>query len=83
VDTSQDAAGMATLVEVRTLDRIGVLYRIASALAELELDMVVAKVATEGHEVIDVFSVRDAGGQPLDDDHCRELELAITAALGE
>lgn len=83
VRTSQDAAGRATLVEVRTLDRIGVLYRIASALAELELDMVVAKVATEGHEVIDVFSVRDATGEPLDEDHCRELELAITAALAE
>lgn len=83
VQISQDAAGRATLVEVRTMDRIGVLYRISSALAELELDMVVAKVATEGHEAVDVFSVRDASGQPLDEDHCRELELAITAALAE
>jgi [protein-PII] uridylyltransferase len=83
VTTSADAAGNATLVEVRTLDRIGVLYRIASALAELELDMVVAKVATEGHEAVDVFSVRDGGGSPLDVDHQRELELAITAALAE
>ena len=83
VATSQDAAGRATLVEVRTMDRVGVLYRIASALAELELDLVVAKVGTFGHEAHDVFTVRDASGGPLDSDHCAELELAIRAALAE
>ena len=83
VSTSRDAAGRATLVEVRTIDRVGVLYRIASALAELELDLVVAKVGTFGHEAHDVFTVRDGHGQPLDADHCAELELAIHAALSE
>ena len=83
VATSRDAAGRSTLVEVRTMDRVGVLYRIASALAELELDLVVAKVGTFGHEAHDVFTVRDGSGQPLDDDHCAELELAIRAALEE
>jgi len=83
VETSPDAAGRATVVEVHTLDRVGVLYRIASALAELELDLVVAKVGTFGHEAHDVFTVRDAAGQPLDADHCAELELAIRAALAE
>lgn len=83
VTTSPDAAGRATVVEVHTLDRVGVLYRIASALAELELDLVVAKVGTFGHEAHDVFTVRDGAGQPLDADHCAELELAIEAALTE
>jgi [protein-PII] uridylyltransferase len=83
VTAGMDASGRATVVEVHTLDRIGVLYRIASALAELELDIVVAKVATLGHEVVDSFTVRDAAGQPLDDDHRRELDLAITTALAE
>lgn len=83
VTTSPDAAGRATVVEVHTLDRVGVLYRIASALAELELDLVVAKVGTFGHEAHDVFTVRDAAGEPLDTDHCGELELAIHGALAE
>ncbi|MFP5310511.1 MAG: [protein-PII] uridylyltransferase [Actinomycetes bacterium] len=83
VTTEPDPDGRATIVEVRTLDRIGVLYRIASALAELELDLVLAKVQTQGHEVIDVFYVRDATGRPLDDDHGHELDLAIRAALAE
>ena len=81
--TSRDPSGRLTVLEVHTLDRIGVLYRIASALAELELDLVVAKVLTMGFEVVDTFYVRDADGQPLDEDHTRELDLAVTAALAE
>jgi [protein-PII] uridylyltransferase len=72
-----------TLVEVRALDRIGVLYAIAAALAELELDLVVARIQTVGHEVLDVFELRDADGGPLDDDHVTELDLAVRAAIDE
>jgi [protein-PII] uridylyltransferase len=72
-----------TLVEVHTVDRIGVLYAIAAAFAELELDLVVARVQTVGHEVVDVFELRDAEGGPLDADHVAELELALRAAIDE
>ncbi len=81
VTTGEDVSGQATVLEVHALDRRGVLYRIASALAELELDIVVAKVTTMGHEVVDVFYVRDASGEPLDADHTGELELAVRSAL--
>jgi [protein-PII] uridylyltransferase len=81
VVVADDPAGRSTIVEVHTLDRIGVLYAIATALAELELDLVVARVQTLGHEVVDVFFVRDGDGEPLDADHLAELELAITAAI--
>ncbi len=83
VTSQPDAGGRATVVEVHTLDRIGVLYAIATALAELELDIVVARVQTLGHEVLDAFTLRDADGGPLDDDHLAELELAVTAALAD
>jgi [protein-PII] uridylyltransferase len=76
-----DEAGTATIVEVRTQDRVGVLFAITDALAELELDIVVARVQTLGHEVVDVFTVRDATGAPLDADHAAEVELAVTSAL--
>jgi [protein-PII] uridylyltransferase len=72
-----------TLVEVRALDRLGVLYAIAAALAELELDLIVARIQTIGHEVLDVFELRDAEGGPLDDDHVTELDLAVRAAIDE
>lgn len=81
--TEPDPSGRATVVEVHTLDRIGVLYAIATALAELELDIVIARVQTVGHEVVDAFYLRDADGRPLDDHHLQELELAVGAALDE
>lgn len=83
VAIERDPAGGGTVIEVRTLDRIGVLYSIAAALAELELDIVVARVQTVGHEVVDAFHVRDAQTRPLDADHAAEVELAITAAVDE
>jgi len=78
---SDDPSGGSTVVEVRTVDRIGVLYSIASAIAELELDIVVARVQTVGHEVTDVFYLRDRREGALDADQQSELELAVTSAL--
>ena len=49
----------ATVVEVHAVDAIGVLYRITRALAELDLDIVSAKVQTLGERVVDAFYVRD------------------------
>lgn len=76
-----DESGATTVVEIRTADRLGVLYRIASALAELELDIALARISTIGPEVVDVFYVRDATGAVLDDDHVTELVLAVESAL--
>jgi [protein-PII] uridylyltransferase len=81
VTVHEDASGEATVIEVHTLDRIGVLFEITSALAELELDIVVAKIQTLGHEVVDAFYVRDAAGEVLDDDHAGEVKLGVIAAL--
>ena len=81
VTVGEDPSGRSTVIEVRTGDRLGVLYAIASAIAELELDIVIARVQTVGHEVTDAFSLRDRRDGPLDEDQCSELELAITAAL--
>ena len=46
-----------TVIEVRAPDGIAVLHRLASALYEAGLDLAHAKVATLGHEVVDVFYV--------------------------
>ena len=77
-----DPGGDATLLEVRTLDRLGVLHAITDAIAELRLDVVVARVQTLGHEVVDAFTLRTPDGAALDDDRCAELELALGWALG-
>ncbi|MGQ0744778.1 MAG: [protein-PII] uridylyltransferase [Acidimicrobiales bacterium] len=82
VTVDNEASASATVVEVRTADGIGVLYRITRALGSLDLDIRSAKVATLGHEVVDSFYVVDAGGARLTDaDHLAEIAPAIEAEL--
>ncbi len=78
------ASSDATVVEVRAPDRIGLLYRIASTLADMLLDIRHAKVQTLGPEVVDAFYVRTATGHKLTDPaHRAEVERALLHAIGE
>jgi [protein-PII] uridylyltransferase len=77
-----DASASATVVEVRCDDSVGVLYRIARALADCDLDVRSARVTTLGHQVIDAFYVVDAHGAKVSDaEHLREVELAVRGEL--
>jgi [protein-PII] uridylyltransferase len=68
---------------VFTRDRVGVLYSITHTLAELGLDISLAKVSTEGERVADVFYVT-RGGERLTDPAARaQLVAALTAAVEE
>ncbi|MGH9039830.1 MAG: ACT domain-containing protein, partial [Acidimicrobiia bacterium] len=82
VTVDNDASEAATVIEVRAPDRIGTLYRITRALAELHLDVRLAKVSTLGHEVVDAFYVVDGAGSKLTDaDHLDEVSRAVAAHL--
>jgi [protein-PII] uridylyltransferase len=72
-----DDSSQATIVEVFTRDRAGVLYAITHTLAELGLDISLAKVSTEGEKVADVFYVT-RGGRRVTDEHDR---ATLTARL--
>jgi [protein-PII] uridylyltransferase len=61
-----EAASEATVVEVRSPDDVGVLFRIARTLTGLGLDIHQARAVTLGNEVVDTFYVRDAHGAPVD-----------------
>jgi [protein-PII] uridylyltransferase len=61
-----DDSTQATIVEVFTRDRAGVLYAITHTLAELGLDISLAKVSTEGEKVADVFYVTRGGKRVTD-----------------
>jgi [protein-PII] uridylyltransferase len=77
-----DASGDATVVEVHAPDGLGVLYRITSALADLDYDIVGAKVQTLGPQVVDSFFVRDTtGAKVVDPAVLAETERALLHAL--
>jgi [protein-PII] uridylyltransferase len=77
-----DASTTATLVEVRAHDEPGLLWRVGRALGDCGLDVRAARVETLGAEVVDVFYVVDASGQPVADDETRKKTVAaVLAAL--
>jgi [protein-PII] uridylyltransferase len=76
-----DDSSHATIVEVTTRDRMGVLHAITAALAASGLDISLAKVATEGEKVSDVFYVT-RGGDKLTGEPARAALVArLHAAL--
>lgn len=77
---NNDASATATVVEVRSPDAEAMLYRLAVVLRDHDLDVLGAKVATLGHEVVDVFYVR-AGGSPLTPDRHEPLRSALAEAV--
>jgi [protein-PII] uridylyltransferase len=77
------ASSDATVIEVRCATRIGILYRITKALAEVGLDIRHATVQTIGLEVVDTFYVRSWSGQLVTDAfHRTEIERAVLDAIG-
>ena len=79
-----DESTTDTLVEVHADDEVGLLYRLAATLADLHLDVRVAKVATLGARVVDVFYVRTASGQKVvDPDTLDALRDALVERLSQ
>ena len=82
VTVDNNASEDASVVEVRAPDALSVLYRIAHAFVELQLDIRHAKVLTMGEEVLDSFYVVDRQGAKLTDkDRIAELERAVLFEL--
>ena len=76
------ASDFFTVIEVGAPDRIGLLHDITAALAELRLDVHLAKVTTYTGRVIDAFYVRDAlGGKVIDPEQVREIESVVRTHL--
>jgi [protein-PII] uridylyltransferase len=60
-DTSENR----TVIDIETEDHLGLLYVISQALAELNLDISLAKISTEKGAAIDSFYVGEADGQKI------------------
>ena len=67
VIVDNDSSDFFTLIEVFSDDRLGLLYIITHALSTLGLDIRIAKIATKGDQIADVFYVRDLEGQKVED----------------
>ena len=72
-----DASTASTVVEVRGPNELGLLYAITAGLADLDLDIHVAKIDTQGDRVVDVFYVRSQWGSKLSAGQTKEVPRAI------
>jgi [protein-PII] uridylyltransferase len=71
-----------TVVEVFTVDRRGLLYRLARALHDLGLVIRFAKIGTYLDQVVDVFYVTERGGQKATaDDRLAEIRRMLTDVI--
>ena len=66
ISIDQRAARKYTLLDVQTADYPGLLYRIASAIADAGLSLVSARVTTEKGAALDTFYLCDSNGKKIE-----------------
>ena len=67
-----------TILEVYTLDRVGLLYTITRTLFELQIRIFVAKITTKVDQVADVFYIRTYQGEKVTDpEQIQEIKNAL------
>jgi len=81
VACDNEASQSCTLIEVHALDEPGLAYKIASALAALELDIVCARIATEKSNALDVFYVTDREGMKLSQSRMQSVQVSLAGML--
>jgi [protein-PII] uridylyltransferase len=77
-----EASEGAAVVEVRTVDRAGLLYALGRALAAQSLSIRSAHVSTVAGQAIDTFYVTEADGRRPDADRARVAVDALAGAAG-
>jgi [protein-PII] uridylyltransferase len=73
-----------TVIDVRAQDRLGLLYVISSTLSDMELDVALAKIATEVDQAVDVFYVTEKDGSKVaEGTRMVQIREALVRAIAE
>jgi [protein-PII] uridylyltransferase len=81
VEIFTEAATDATVIEVRSHDRPGLLFRIGAAITQSKVDIRSAIVTTLGAEAIDTLYVTELTGGPLSVERANEVASHLRQAL--
>jgi len=79
-----EASDERTLIEIETEDRLGLLYTISTAFAELHLDISAARIVTERGAAIDSFYVSDVDtGKIVSPERLERIALKLREEIGK
>ena len=81
VHFNRDDSGRRTVMEVVAADQPGLLARVGWALADQEVRLQNAKIATFGERAEDVFFLTDGYNQPLDEEHSEAVRDEVLRAI--
>lgn len=82
IEVDNEASDNATVIDVYTYDRGGLLYDITKAIKELNLSIEYAKISTKVDQVVDAFYVVDNKGKKITDkDIIENIKAAIIDAI--
>ena len=82
VDINNTDSTTHTIIEIRTIDRPGVLYTISRIISEFKLNLDLALISTEAYRVVDVFYVMDWENNKIEDvGMIEKIKTKLTDAL--
>jgi len=71
-----------TVIETSCKDRIGLLYDVTRGISQMNIDIVSARIATEGHRAMNTFYVCEPGGNKvLSPERLEEIKTEIRKSL--
>ena len=83
ISIDSDVHPTYTVVDIQTPDRLGLLYFMLRALAKVEVNIVLSRIATEKGAAIDSFYVTDSSGQKIrSSEGIDSLQNALQRATG-
>jgi len=82
IEIDNESSDVATIIDIYTHDRVGLLYDITKTLTKLGLSIDYAKISTKVDQAADVFYVREIDrGKILDEDNLEKIESALLGAV--
>jgi [protein-PII] uridylyltransferase len=84
VKIDNDTVSAATIIDVFSFDKVGLLFQIAKKIHELDLDVTYARTISYGIQVIGVYYVTDGNGNKIRDrSRLEKIKEEIYRALVE
>ncbi|MER3447581.1 MAG: [protein-PII] uridylyltransferase [Candidatus Dadabacteria bacterium] len=82
IEIDNESSDIATIIDIYTHDRVGLLYDITKTLTRLGLSIDYAKISTKVDQAADVFYVRQIdGGKILDEENLERIKSTLFDAI--